>query len=194
MKSKNNKSFQQQKSKELLALSSQLFTTAKQLSEYHVAELNSNMAHALDYAKTAENQDVTKLKALQASVTADATKRLETYQSQVKTVLNQMESKPADQYLKKARSTLSAWYKQAQKKVPQGAEQLGQVAHDIADTGMKAFKEGRKLVAEAADAAEKDLKKAAKQKPVTAKQPAIKKSVAKKLPVKKVAAKKVSTK
>lgn len=194
MKSKNNKSFQQQKSKELLALSSQLFATAKQLSEYHAAELKSNMAHALDYAKTAANQDVTKLKALQTSVAADATKRLETYQSKVKTVLDQMDGKSADQYLKKARSTLSAWYKEAQKKVPQGAEQLGQVAHDIADTGMKAFKEGRKLVTEAANTAEKDLKKAAKQKPVKAKQPATKKPVAKKLPVKKVAAKKVSTK
>jgi len=194
MKSKNNKSFQQQKSKELLELSSKLFATAKQLSEYHAAELKSNMTHALDYAKNVANQDVTKLKTLQASVAADATKRLETYQSQVKTVLDQMDGKSADQYLKKARSTLSAWYKDAQKKIPQGAEQLGQVAHDIADTGMKAFKEGRKLVAEAADAAEKDLKKAAKQKPVQASQPAIKKPAAKKLPVKKVVAKKVSAK
>lgn len=209
MKSQNKVLAQQQKSKELLTLANQLFATAKQLGEYHVVELKNNMAHTLNYAKTVANQDVTKLKALQVSVAADAEKRLQTYRSAVKTVLDQMEGMSADQYLKKARSTLSAWYKDAQKKVPQGVEQLGQVAHDIADTGMKAFKEGRKLVNDAAADAEKSVKKALKKeavqvKKVVSKKPATKKPVLKQsssknsstptAPVKKVIAKKPSAK
>jgi hypothetical protein len=104
-----------------------------------------------------------------------------------------MEGKSVDKHLKDARSVLADRYKGAKKKIPQGAEQLGQVAHKVADAGIKAFKEGRRLVNEAADAAEKDLKKAvkedlakakkatAKAKKAAAKKPAIKKALVKKV-------------
>ena len=155
------------------------------------------MAHALSYAQTAAHQDMAQLKALQDTVASEATQRMGVYQEKVKVILDQMEGKSVDKHLKDARSVLADWYKGAKKKIPQGAEQLGQVAHEVADAGIKAFKEGRRLVNEAADAAEKDLKKAvkedlakakkatAKAKKAAAKKPAIKKAL-----VKKVAAKK----
>jgi hypothetical protein len=193
MKSQNKKIAKDQRSKELLTLSNQLFSTAKQLSEYHAAELKSSMAHALSYAQTAAHQDMAQLKALQDTVASEATQRMGVYQEKVKVILDQMEGKSVDKHLKDARSVLADWYKGAKKKIPQGAEQLGQVAHKVADAGIKAFKEGRRLVNEAADAAEKDLKKAvkedlakakkatAKAKKAAAKKPAIKKALVKKV-------------
>ena len=198
MKSQNKKIAKDQRSKELLTLSSQLFSTAKQLSEYHAAELKSSMAHALSYAQTAAHQDIAQLKALQDTVASEATQRMGVYQEKVKVILDQMEGKSVDKHLKDARSVLADWYKGAKKKIPQGAEQLGQVAHEVADAGIKAFKEGRRLVNEAADAAEKDLKKAvkedlakakkatAKAKKAAAKKPAIKKALVKKVALKKI--------
>ena len=194
MKSQDKKLTQQQKSKELFALSNQLFATAKKLSEYHAAELKGSMAYAISYAQTAAHQDMAQLKALQGTVATEAAKRMEVYQAKVKIILDQMEGKSVDQHLKEARTALAAWYKGAKKKIPQGAEQLGQVAHDIADAGIRAFKEGRKLVNEAADTAEKDLKKAAKKEASKAKKAASKKPAVKKVPVKQEAAQKAPAK
>ena len=163
MKSQDKKIDPQEKSKELLALSNQLFAVAKKLSEYHAIELKNGMAYAISYAKTAASQDMTQLKALQVAVSSEAAKRMVVYHHKVKGILDQMKGQSPDKHLKEARSALTAWCKVATKKLPQGAEQLSQVAHDVADTGMRAFKEGRKLVNEAADAAEKSLKKAAKK-------------------------------
>lgn len=194
MKSQDKKLTQQQKSKELFALSNQLFATAKKLSEYHAAELKSSMAYAISYAKTVANQDMAQLKALQSAAAAEATKRMEIYQAKVKIILDQMEGKSVDQHLKEARTSLAAWYKATKKKIPQSAGQLGQVAHDVADVGIRAFKEGRKLVNEAADAAEKILKKAAKKEAAKAKKSTPKKQAVKKVPVKQVTPRKAPAK
>ena len=193
MQSQDKKLAQQERSKELLALSNQLFATAKTLTEYHVAELNNNMAYALSFAQTAAHQDITQLKALQSAVAAEAAKRMGVYQAKVKVILDQMDGKTSDKHLKEARSILADWYKDAKKKIPQGAEQLGQVAHEVSDAGIKAFKAGRKLINEAADAAEKSLKKLAKKEAIkatkaTMKKPSVKKVVVKKAPAKKVSA------
>lgn len=190
MQSQDKKLAQQERSKELLGLSNQLFATAKTLTEYHVAELNNNMAYALSFAQTAAHQDITQLKVLQS---AEATKRMGVYQAKVKVILDQMDGKTSDKHLKEARSILADWYKDAKKKIPQGAEQLGQVAHEVSDAGIKAFKAGRKLINEAADAAEKSLKKLAKKEAIkatkaTMKKPSVKKVVVKKAPAKKVSA------
>ena len=184
MQSQDKKLAQQERSKDLFALSNQLFATAKTLTEYHVAELNNNMAYALSFAQTAAHQDITQLKALQS---AEATKRMGVYQAKVKVILDQMGGKTSDKHLKEARSILADWYKDAKKKIPQGAEQLGQVAHEVSDAGIKAFKAGRKLTNEAADAAEKSLKKLAKKEAIkatkaTMKKPSVKKVVVKKAP------------
>ena len=187
MQSQDKKLAQQERSKDLFALSNQLFATAKTLTEYHVAELNNNMAYALSFAQTAAHQDITQLKALQSAVDAEAAKRMGVYQAKVKVILDQMGGKTSDKHLKEARSILADWYKDAKKKIPQGAEQLGQVAHEVSDAGIKAFKAGRKLTNEAADAAEKSLKKLAKKKAIkatkaTMKKPSVKKVVVKKAP------------
>jgi hypothetical protein len=203
MKSQDKKQAQQQRSKELFTLSSQLFSTAKNFSEYHAAELKNNMAYALSYSKTAAHQDIAQLKALQSVVATEANKRMAVYQVKVKTILDQLGTKSNDKHLKNARTVLSAWYKDAKKKIPKGAEQLGQVAHEIADAGINAFKEGCKLVNEAAASAEKSIKKASKKKAIKAKKVTTKakkvatkakKASAKKQPVKKVTAKKVVAK
>jgi hypothetical protein len=194
MQSQDKKLAQQERSKELLALSNQLFATAKTLTEYHVAELNNNMAYALSFAQTVAHQDITQLKALQS---AEATKRMGVYQAKVKVILDQMDGKTSDKHLKEARSILADWYKDAKKKIPQGAEQLGQVAHEVSGAGIKAFKAGRKLINEAADAAEKSLKKVAKKEAIkatkaTMEKPSVKRTPLKKVVVKKAPAKKVS--
>ena len=187
MQSQDKKLAQQERSKDLFALSNQLFATAKTLTEYHVAELNNNMAYALSFAQTAAHQDITQLKSLQSAVDAEAAKRMGVYQAKVKVILDQMGGKTSDKHLKEARSILADWYKDAKKKIPQGAEQLGQVAHEVSDAGIKAFKAGRKLTNEAADAAEKSLKKLAKKEAIkatkaTMKKPSVKKVVVKKAP------------
>ena len=197
MQSQDKKLAQQERSKELLALSNQLFATAKTLTEYHVVELNNNMAYALSFAQTAAHQDITQLKALQSAVAAEAAKRMGVYQAKVKVILDQMDGKTSDKHLKEARSILADWYKDAKKKIPQGAEQLGQVAHEVSDAGIKAFKAGRKLINEAADAAEKSLKKVAKKEAIkatkaTMEKPSVKRTPLKKVVVKKAPAKKVS--
>jgi len=199
MKSEDKKLNQYQRSKELFALSNQLFATAKKLSEYHAAELKSSMAYALSYAQTATHQDMAQLKTLQGTFAAEATKRMIVYQQNVKVILDQMGGKTVDKHLKEARSVLADWYKDAKKKIPQGAEQLGQVAHEVAAAGIRAFKEGRKLVHEAVDVVDKNLKKVAKKevakaKKAPAKKPAIKKVSVKKVVSKKAPAKKASTK
>jgi hypothetical protein len=199
MKSEDKKLNQYQRSKELFALSNQLFATAKKLSEYHAAELKSSMAYALSYAQTATHQDMVQLKTLQGAFAADANKRMIVYQQNVKVILDQMGGKTVDKHLKDARSVLADWYKDAKKKIPQGVEQIGQVAHEVAAAGIRAFKEGRKIVHEAVDVVDKNLKKAtkkeaAKAKKAPAKKPAVKKVSVKKVVAKKAPAKKASTK
>jgi hypothetical protein len=110
-----------------------------------------------------------------------------------------MGGKTVDKHLKGARSVLADWYKDAKKKTSQGAEQLGQVAHEVAAAGIRAFKEGRKLVHEEVDVVDKNLKKVAKKevakaKKTPAKKPAIEKVSVKKVVSKKAPAKKASTK
>lgn len=197
MQFQDKKLAQQERSKDLFALSNQLFATAKTLTKYHAAELNNNMAYALSYAQTAAHQDITQLKALQSAVAAEAAKRMGVYQAKVKVILDQMDGKTSDKHLKEARSILADWYKDARKKIPQGAGQLGQVAHEVADVGIKALKAGCKLVNEAAAIAEKRVKKASKKGASKAnkaivKKPSIKKTSLKKVVVKKTPAKKVS--
>ena len=194
MKSKDKKLSHQVRSKELFTLSNKLFATAKTLTGYHAAELKNNMAYAISYAQTAAHEDIAQLKALQS---AEATKRMGVYKAKVKVILDQMDGKTSDKHLKEARSILADWYKDAKKKIPQGAEQLGQVAHEVSDAGIKAFKAGRKLINEAADAAEKSLKKVAKKEAIkatkaTMEKPSVKRTPLKKVVVKKAPAKKVS--
>ena len=57
----------------------------------------------------------------------------------------------AEKYLEKAQGSLLDWIDESEKKMPIGAEKLSKVVRDISSAGAKAFKEGRKLVNNAAD-------------------------------------------
>ena len=194
MKSQDKIFAQHQRSEELFSLSNQLLATAKKLSEFHTTELKNSMAYALSNAQTAADQDLAQLKALRSTVATEASIRMAVYQEIVKTILDQMGGKPSNKYLKDARAVLADWYKHAKKKIPQGADQLGQAAHEVAKAGIKAFKKGRKLLNTAANAAEKNLKKAAKKKENTAKKAATQKQAINKSPVKNLRTRKVPTK
>ena len=186
MKSQDKIFSKHQRSKELFSLSNQLFIAAKKLNEFHATELKSSIAYAISNAQIATDQDFVQLKALQSTAATEATIRMAIYQEKVKAILDQMGGKPSDKYLKDARIVLTDWYKDAKKKIPQGAEQLGHVAHEVAKAGIKVFKKGQKLLNDAADAAEKNLKRVVKKKATTAKKVAPLRQA-----VKKVAAKKM---
>ena len=72
--------WQQERAKELFAISHKLLETAKQLSEHQVAEMKASMDHAKLYAKQAATNDMAKLKALQEQFAEDAQVRMASYQ------------------------------------------------------------------------------------------------------------------
>jgi hypothetical protein len=86
MDKKHFQDWQQDKAKEMFALSHKLMETAKQLGEHHAAELKAGMEHAMAFAKNAATNDIHKLKALQEQATKDATVRMNAYQKKVKSL------------------------------------------------------------------------------------------------------------
>lgn len=195
MNQKDIQEWQQKKAKELFALSHKLLDTAKQLSEHHANELKHNMDHALRFAKSAAKNDLEHLKELQEEATKAAAQRMADYQKKVKGMLREMGDDAADEaekYLEKARSSLSTWLEEVEKKMPSGGEHLAKVARDLSNAGAKAFKEGRRVINEAAEVAEKNIVKmssraseSAPKKKVATKKTASKKPVAKKAAAKK---------
>lgn len=203
MNQKDIQEWHQKKAKELFALSHKLLDTAKQLSEHHATELKHNMDHALRFAKTAAKNDLESLKMLQEEATQAAAGRLQTYHKKVKGMLREMGDGAADEaekYLGKARESLSGWLEDVEKKMPAGGEHLAKVARDLSRAGEKAFKEGRRVINEAAEAAEKNISnlssrtKAASPNKAPAKKTAPKKASVKRAAVKKTAVKKVPAK
>ena len=190
--------WQQKKAKELFTLSHKLLDTAKQLSEHHANELKHNMDHALRFAKTAAQNDLESLKLLQEEATQAAADRLHVYHKKVKGMLREMGDDAADEaekYLEKARESLSGWLEDVEKKMPAGGEHLAKVARDLSRAGEKAFKEGRRVINEAAEAAEKNISSlSSRSSAVSSKSSAPKKTVAKKASAKKPTAKKTTKK
>ena len=201
MKKADFQEWQKQKAGELFALSHKLLDVAKQLSEQHAAELRENMAYALDLAKSSAKSDLLRLKELQHKAALESTKRMSQYQKQAKLILRGMSNDAAievEKYLDKARYSLSDWLEEAEKKMPVGGEKLAKVVRDVSNAGAKAFKEGRKLVNDALDVADK---KVAQVKFKTTEMPLAAKKVSKnnlaaiKVPVRKIAGpKKLATK
>ena len=56
-----------------------------------------------------------------------------------------------EKFIEKAHDSLLDWMDESDKKMPVGAEKLSKVVRDISSAGAKAFKEGRKLINNAAD-------------------------------------------
>ena len=197
MNQKDFNEWQQKKAKELFSLSHKLMENAKQLSEHHAHELKVGMQQAMDFAKSAAKSDLTKLKELQDSAAKEAAARMSVYQKKVKSMLKEMSDDVADEaekHIEKARTSLEEWLDQAGKKMPVGGDQLAKVVRDVSNAGAKVFKEGRRMVNDAVDAAEKGLTDLAKHSQSAApKRTPVKRPAAKRAPARKVA-KKTTTK
>jgi hypothetical protein len=160
MDQKDIQAWQQEKAKELFAYSHKLLDAAKDLSEHHIAEIQWGMKNAMESAKSAAKNDLTKLKELQASASKEAAKRATIYQKKVKSVLKDISDDAADgteKHLEKVRSSLVGWLEDVEAKIPGHADKLSKVVHDMSTAGQKMFKEGRKIVNQVADTAEKNI-------------------------------------
>ena len=160
MDHKDIQAWQQEKAKELFAYSHKLLDAAKDLSEHHIAEIQWGMKNAMESAKSAAKNDLTKLKELQASASKEAAKRATIYQKKVKSVLKDISDDAADgteKHLEKVRSSLVGWLEDVEAKIPGHADKLSKVVHDMSTAGQKMFKEGRKIVNQVADTAEKNI-------------------------------------
>jgi len=172
MDKKDFQAWQQAKAKELFAYSHKLLDAAKQLSEHHLAEIEWGMKNAMDSAKSAAKNDLAKLKDLQVEASKEAAKRAVGYQKKVKAVLKDLGENAADEtekHLEKVRTSLVGWLEDAENKMPSQAEKLSKVVHEMSTTGQKMFKEGRRIVNQVADAAEKNLDSYAKKSSETKK-------------------------
>jgi len=160
MDHKDIQAWQQEKAKELFAYSHKLLDAAKDLSEHHLEEIQWGMKNAMESAKSAAKNDLTKLKELQDQATKEAAKRATVYQKKVKSVLKDIGDDAADgteKHLEKVRSSLVNWLEDVEGKLPGHADKLSKVVHDMSSAGQKMFKEGRKIVNQVADAAEKNI-------------------------------------
>ena len=174
--------WQQERAKELFAISHKLLETAKQLSEHQVAEMKASMDHAKLYAKQAATNDMAKLKALQEQFAEDAQVRMASYQKKIKSILKNIEHEAVDEvekHINKALDAMEHWLKNASKNMPAGSEKFADMIRDVADAGHKVLKEGRKMAKQAAEAAESSMAKMERAKPAAKKAPA-RKAAAKK--------------
>ena len=160
MDAKDLQKWQQEKAKELFDYSHKLLDAAKQLSEHHIAEMEWGMKNALDSAKSAAKNDLAKLKVLQEEAAKEAAKRASVYQKKVKSVLKDIGESAADEtekHLEKIRSSLVSWLEDAENKLPSHADKLSKVVNEMSITGQKMFKEGRRIVNQVAESAEKNI-------------------------------------
>ena len=172
MDTKDLQKWQREKAKELFDYSHTLLEAAKKLSDHHLAEVEWGMKNALDSAKSAAKNDLSKLKDLQEEAAKEAAKRAAAYQKKVKAVLKDLGEGAADEaekHLEKVRSSLVSWLEDAENKMPIHAEKLSKVVHEMSTTGQKMFKEGRRIVNQVAEAAEKNIDDMVKKAPAAKK-------------------------
>jgi ElaB/YqjD/DUF883 family membrane-anchored ribosome-binding protein len=177
MDAKDLQKWQREKAKELFDYSHTLLEAAKKLSEHHMAEMEWGMKNALDSAKSAAKNDLAKLKDLQEEATKEAAKRATVYQKKVKSVLKELGEGAADEtekHLEKVRSSLVSWLEDAENKLPVHADKLSKVVHEMSTTGQNMFKEGRRIVNQVAETAEKNIDELVQKTPAS-KTPASKK-------------------
>ena len=68
-----------------------------------------------------------------------------------------IEADETEKHLEKVRSSLVSWLEDAENKMPVHADKLSKVVHEMSEAGQKMFKEGRRIVNEVAEAAEKNI-------------------------------------
>lgn len=168
MDAKELQKWQREKAKELFDYSHTLLEAAKKLSEHHLEEIEWGMKNALDSAKSAAKNDLAKLKDLQEDAAKEAAKRAAAYQKKVKSVLKDLGEGAADEtekHLEKVRSSLVTWLEDAENKMPAHADKLSKVVHEMSVTGQNMFKEGRRIVNQVAETAEKSIDDLVKKSP-----------------------------
>jgi hypothetical protein len=154
MQEKKLNELKKQKAEEFFSLSHRLLDVAKELSEYHAAELRMNIDHAQDLANSVARGNFKDVEELQKRAAIQAAQRMKVFQRKAKVLLKKMSndsSEKAEKYLEKAHNSLLDWLDESDKKMPIGAEKLSKVVRDISSAGAKAFKVGRKLANDAAD-------------------------------------------
>ena len=62
-----------------------------------------------------------------------------------------------EKHLEKVRSSLVTWLEDAENKMPAHADKLSKVVHEMSVTGQNMFKEGRRIVNQVAETAEKNI-------------------------------------
>ena len=125
-----------------------------------MAEIEWGMKNALDSAKSAAKNDLGKLKDLQEEAAKETAKRATAYKKKVKAVLKELGDGAADEtekHLEKVRSSLVSWLEDAENKMPAHADKLSKVVHEMSTTGQNMFKEGRRIVNQVAETAEKNI-------------------------------------
>jgi uncharacterized phage infection (PIP) family protein YhgE len=160
MNPKDFQDWQREKAKELFTFSHKLLETAKEIGDHHLAEVEYSMKNAMATAKSAAKNDLSKLKDLQEEATKEAAKRAATYQKKVKSLLKDLGENAADEtekHLEKVRHSLVSWLEDAESKMPSHADKLSKVVHEMSTTGQQMFQEGRRIVNQVADSAEKNL-------------------------------------
>ena len=100
------------------------------------------------------------MKGLQEDAAKEAAKRAVTYQKKVKSLLKDIGESAADEtekHLEKVRSSLVSWLEDAENKMPSHADKLSKMVNEMSAAGQKMFKEGRRIVNEVAETAEKNI-------------------------------------
>jgi hypothetical protein len=154
MKKTNLKELKKHKAEEFFSLSHRLLDVARELSEYHAAELSMNIEHAKELAISAAKNDFRQIEQLQKRAAVQAAQRMKVFQRNAKSLLRKIGNESAEKtekYIEKAHDSLLDWLEESEKRMPVGAEKLSKVVRDISSAGAKAFKEGRKLINNAAD-------------------------------------------
>lgn len=154
MQEKMFNELKKQKAEEFFSLSHRLLDVAKELSEYHAAELRMNIDHAQDLATSVARGNFKDVEELQKRAAIQAAQRMKVFRRKAKVLLKKMNhdsSEKAEKYVEKAHNSLLDWLDESEKRMPIGAEGLSKVVRDISSAGAKAFKVGRKLASVAAD-------------------------------------------
>lgn len=104
MKKTDIKELKKHKAHELFSLSHKLLDVAKELSQYHAAELTMNIEHAKELAEAAARQDFKAVEQLQKRAAIQAGQRMKVFQRNAKTLVRKMGDESAqktEKYIEK---------------------------------------------------------------------------------------------
>jgi ElaB/YqjD/DUF883 family membrane-anchored ribosome-binding protein len=152
----------QEKIQSLFSQSHKLLSAARQLSETQARELECRMKESIEMARLAAINDFGKIKIAQENATKNTMKRLSSYQIQAELLLEEIGEDlqgNSHKMIDRARSHLSAWIEDTRNLAHEGEKNLGRLAKNIAEAGENLYQEGRQIMLNATEQAEKKLNK-----------------------------------